>query len=369
MARALWAAALVGVLALTAAGCKDSASPPGAFYGNDTDMARAQAVWRDPWAAPSSLSVAGVRYGSNDLVNRQVGARRTTHLGLDPLAAANSEVRSALRADWGVVGATCAADDVRVVLTHLGPDAATKAAAELTVKHLASSEPGSEATVIVRVPHHLDTDWSWPRVADPVRPAVTCLRGGDQAPAPELPDDPPRGPEVTVHTPEWSEDDQPREEHRAARAAIEADPWFESTGATLNSPDLESGHGLRFAPNATGRLQPGPTNSQAALRAAVSSMTGWTLTWISCGPGTDASATLRLDAEDAPVVARLDAPADGRGAVAWTVTLPIVGQMAYTWSLDVEPVGRSLCLSGATPERRVSDGTPESMPAALQPMR
>ncbi|KQW45218.1 hypothetical protein ASC77_20825 [Nocardioides sp. Root1257] len=358
------ASALVGGLLLT--GCSDL---PGDLYADPVDLTRAQAVWSDPWVAPNDLAVPEAAYGSNGQVDRTAGVRRTTYAGVDATAATGQEVAAAEQHDWTLVGATCADDEVTAVLTRGGTDPDAAAVAEVGAR---ADDGLVDVVVTAEVPHHVDEDW--PGLGPAVAAEDTCLGGGSDHPAPDLPGGEPRGDaDDDVDAPSWS-DDGPTADDEARSSALDADPWFASLGTPVPDPDTPDGDRRRHAPAATGTLTPGPRQPSAALAAVVGSMTGWLPTYAACSRSTGGVVTLRLDAEDGqsagPVVARLEAVPGDAGAVSWTVTLPVVGGPDQSWVDQVDPLPDPTCLASATaPRQPVVEGTPVGLIGALQPLQ
>lgn len=357
-ARTAGAAALAAAL-LT--GCSDL---PGDLYADDVDLARAQAVWADPWVAPGTLSVPQAGYGSNGQVSRRAGTRTTTYAGVDASAATAQEVAGAEAQGWALVGATCGPDEVRAVLTRGGTDVDSAAVADVR------AEPDDElveVSVDAEVPHHLDDDW--PDLGPAVEVADTCLAGAAGNPAPELPDGEPRGSaDDDVDQPEWS-GTGPTADDEARVAALGADPWFQSLDTDVSEPDAAGGDRQRHAPSASGTLAPGPRQPLAALASAVGSMTGWQPTYAACSRPTGGVVTLRLDSDAGPIVARLEAVPGDAGAVSWAVTLPIVGGPDQSWVDQVPALEAPACLATPSPRQPVTEGTPVGLIGELQPLQ
>lgn len=350
-----WATTLV-VLLLLATGCSGQ---PGDHYADATDVARAERVWADPWAAPRpELPEAG--YGSNGLVSREAGSRETSYDGVDAVRAARLEVDAAVAAGWSLTGAECAPDEVRLVLTRGTEDLDTTAAAGVTVTGSA------EVRVEVAVPHH--ADGSWPDLGSPVRPADSCLGGGGAVPLPDVPYDgsPIDAAGADQDPPRWEETD-PGDE--ALRARVADDAWFRSTGAELSVGEPATGDRRRSAPAAEGSLTQPAADARTALAVVVGDLTagGWETTWVSCGAQAPADATLRLVVDGRPATVRLTAAATG--TVSWQLTLPVTDGPDPAWVLDPPALRTPACL-GAEPLPRglVHEGTPVGLPRRLQPI-
>lgn len=347
-------------LALLATGCTEQ---PGDHYADATDLARAERVWADPWAAPVPELVEAT-YGSNAQVSRRVGTRTTAYADWPVLAAARAEATAARAAGWALTGASCADAEVALVLTRGTGELDTTAAAEVTV------EPG-EARIEVAVPHHVDG--SWPDLGPAMDIADSCLGGGADQKLPDVPfsGEPIDGRESDEDAPSWS-DDGPDAAEEAIRAAIESDAWFLSTGVRLPSPPHDAGDQQRSAGAVVGVATPGPDDPRRSLAAVVSSMnaSGWETTWASCGAGVTASATLRLVADGVPATVRLTAAPGSAGEVAWQLTPPIVDGPDAGWVTRAPVLETSACLGSAPPTRMlVTEGTPVSLPTSLQPVR
>ncbi len=356
-----WTAGAAALAAVLLTGCSDL---PGDLYADDVDLTRAQAVWADPWVAPSTLSVPEAGYGSNGQVDRQAGARTTTYVGGDASTATAQEVAGAEAQGWALVGATCDPDEVRAVLTRGGTDPGDAAVAEVR------AEPDDElvdVSVDAQVPHHLDEDW--PDLGPAVEVADTCLAGASGNPAPELPDGEPRGSaEGDVDQPEWS-GAGPTADDEARASALDEDPWFQALDTDVSDPDTSGGDRQRHAPSAAGTLTPGPRQPLAALASVVGSMTGWQPTYAACSRPSGGVVTLRLDGDAGPVVARLEAVPGDAGAVSWTVMLPIVGGPDQSWVDQVPTLETPACLADSSPREPVTEGTPVGLIGELQPLQ
>jgi hypothetical protein len=343
-------------------GCSDL---PGDLYANDVDLARAQAVWSDPWVAPSRLSVPQAGYGSNGQVSRRAGTRDTTYVGVDARAATAQEVAGAEDQGWSVVGVTCGPDEVRAVLTRGGPDLDSAVVAEVRAE---SDDELVDVSVEAEVPHHLDDDW--PDLGPAVAVEDTCLAGASGDAAPDLPGGEPRGSaDDGVDTPAWS-DEGPTADDEARVAALDADTWFASLGADVSRLDTSGGDRQRHAPSAEGTLVPGPRRPLAALASVVDSMTGWLPTYAACSRSTGGVVTLRLDRGAGPVVARLEAVPGDAGTVSWAVALPMVSGPDQAWVDQVPALDGPTCLtSGAPPRQPTTEGTPVGLIDELQPLQ
>ncbi|GAA1763353.1 hypothetical protein GCM10009795_007450 [Nocardioides hankookensis] len=314
--------------------------------------------------APGDLSVPEAAYGSDGQVDRTAGVRETTYVGVDAVAATAQEVGVAEQHDWSLVGATCDADEVTAVLTRGGTDLDSAAVAEVTAE---ADDDLVDVVVTAEVPHHVDEDW--PDLGPAVTAADTCLGGGTDHPAPDLPGDGPRGDaDGDVDAPSWS-DDGPSTDDEARLSALGDDAWFASLDTPVPDADTPDGDRQRHAPEARGTLSPGPRQPLAALAAVVDSMTGWRPTYAACSRSAGGVVTLRLDG-DGPVVARLEAVPGDAGAVSWTVTLPVVGGPDQAWVDQVAPLADATCLTTATaPRQPVVEGVPVGLIGALQPLQ
>lgn len=359
------ATTVLATAALLVAGCSRL---PGDLHPTDADVARARRVWSDPWLAPERIEVPEARWGSDGQVNRTAARRTTTYLGTGTVPAVAQEVRAATAAGWTLVGATCGDAEVRAVLTRGGTDLDTATAAQVQAP---VADPGDERVdvdVQAVVPHHLDLDW--PDLGPAVPLDGTCLAGRSSGSDAALPDQEPRGPvDDDVDVPEWSEDGL-ADADRARLDALAADLWYAGLGEPAPDADPAAGDARRRAPLATGILTPGPRSAAAAVAAVVADMDGWLLTYASCSPPTGTVATLRLDGDAGPVVARLASSAGDAGEVGWTVRLPVVGGPDQGWVDDVPALPTSRCLDGVTegPDP-VVEGTPVALLEELQAMR
>lgn len=365
-ARAL-TVALAGALLL--GGCSQL---PGDYYATDVDVSRAERVWSDPWVAPSSPAVPRAGYGSNGLVDRTAGGRSTTYVGLRAIPAVRQEVAVARSFGWELVGVTCGEEQVRAVLTRGGTDLEKAAVARVDAEEDTTSRPYAVASVSVtaEVPHHLDEDW--PDLGPAVPTEETCLAGGTGHSAPDLPDGKPRGPaDDDVDVPEWSDDGLTADE-QARLDAASADPWLAAqTGGGFDAPPkTPEGNRVRHSPSRSGTLTPGPAQPTAMVAAVVADMDGWVLTYAACSRATGAVATLRLDTDDGPVTARLEAVPREEGTLTWEVAVPVIAGPDLSSFDQVPALDGSTCLDSASaPKEPVVEGIPVGVPGEQQPMQ
>ena len=359
---------MIAAVLLPLAACSDDADD---LASTGTDLARAERVWQDPWAAPTELAVPTFGYGSNGHVVRLAGTRETAYTGA-PRAAALRETRAALAGGWSLYAAICSPHTVRAQVVR-GDTLDDRAL--VTVE--ATRKPGaafSTVRVVALVPHH--ADGSWPVDAAATTPRDTCLAGGPQGELATLPDEPTEGDaaEDGASGVGWDRD-RLTDGDRALVDEVAQDPWLASVDADLAPPSLRTGDSRRFGTFASGTVPAaevgGTGGNQDAgqdVAAVVADMRDWELTWASCTTGT-AAATLRLAGPDGLAVAHLQSsPATGRG-VAWTVHLPMPEGPDANWVATTPALADSRCLDGSPPPRRlVVEGQPVGVPVRLQPI-
>ena len=268
------------------------------------DLARAQAVWADPWLAPSDATTVSPN-GPAPGVRREV-AGRSYSTAADPRDVIATEVRAALATGWQLVGTECAPDeqgvkgDARAFLAR-GSSPDDSRIAVLAGSVTSATTQVTEVGITVLVPHHLDTPWPAP---SPTPIDTSCLVTGPPS------DGTPEGREPYnpddlvlkgdgVKPPSWSDDDTGQVQ--AALTAIRDDRGITSLGMTLVEPSRGKDDLARDSAGSEASTQ----LQQADLAATVTSLTskGWTLTYAGClGPG-------------APNVAELSRPAASRTAV------------------------------------------------------
>lgn len=349
------------VLLLPLAGCSDQ---PGWSYSTQEDFERAAAVWRDPWVAPGDPGVPEAGYGAAPGNVVRTAGRRTTHYDEGSTGVvARAEARAATEGGWAIVAASCSEDTTSLVLTKgSGLDGA---AATLDVTGRSGEV---EVEVEAAVPHH--SDGSWPQLGEPVALTDTCLGSGGSQTLPEVPltggpfpgPDGANTPEVDV--PEWQRGELTGDEE-ALTEAVEADPWVASLGTTISTPELEARDVRRGSPGARGAIRVVAREPRRALAEVTDSMTGWEITWVSCGSGRSPEATGLLETAEGPAVVRLVASSRD---VAWELQLPVPEAPAPFWLEDVPTLAYSRCLSLAAVTGLTVEGVPAVLPSGLQPV-
>ena len=334
------AVVLTALLAAPVAGCSDAT--PGALDSNAGDYAAANAVWRDPWVAPTVAMAPGPGLGTDGWVTRVVGGR-TTSYAVPVEAAATAELAAAAEAGWFPTSSECGTN-LSVALA--GPDDA------LATLVVTPSGDGSEVRVAALAPHHLDDDWTAPEAVE-----RTCLDGAPSDLA-ELPEssEPLRTAELPdVESVGW-ESDELTDDDAALREEVNADL---ASREIAEIPPL----GLRAGEN--WRRAPGTEASVVAddLTDLGSTLEGWTLTWTACGGGAPTRATYVRSFDHGPAVAYATL-VDGRASVRFT--LPIPEAPADDSVADLAPLTGSSCM-GEVDELTVT-GTPAVLPTELTPV-
>lgn len=250
----------------------------GEWYANDVDVARAQAVWRDPWVAPDMTLVAHVQTKGLSLsrhgVLRTVASRATS---VPPEATAPQanlsliivlkEVAAATSAGWQLTGATCSQPPFEVSARLRRPGDTLDGAATATV---------STSSITVVVPHHLDTDWAFEK---PVELAATCLAGG-------LSTRPPEGAGVTgsettvpaADEPRW-DTDFPAPGLAGPLATLSADPVMTALGITVYATEKPLGWQIY---RTAGGFASVAGSIDHAVRAVSSIPSQWKPTFVAC---------------------------------------------------------------------------------------
>lgn len=358
--------ALTALVLLTALG--------GCFLGSDgkyastaTDLDRAERAWRDPWLGAEVARVPTNTYGA-------VGVRRTvtdrdTSYAERHVVAARAEVVAATEHGWSLVAATCAAERTEATLTKgTGVDDGLRA--DVVVEE--GSEVGrSIASVTGSVAHH--ADGSWPESSPTYAVAETCLGGDSGSDTPAaiggLPDEPYDGPDADPDSDDFDgwQRDHLSDEESALRDWLTADPWVSLLGVDLGTPDLETGDSSRSAGARVGEVSTKARASREAVAEVVGEMTGWELTWASCGEFRATSTRLRLVSDAGVAVALLEA-SDDTGRVQWTITPPVPEGPRGDWVRELRPLADSRCLGGDPIRGQVIEGVPAVLPTSLQPI-
>lgn len=344
-------AALIGAGLLVLAGCShDPAGLP-----TSVDYERAQRVWSDAWLAPGSAAVPEAAWGSPDgYVRRDAGTRTTRYPSGSPEQVLQREIAAARDAGWILTGLTC--DDLTASLARgNGLDDGAMAVVEA-----AAAGRGAEVVVTGYVPHHLDG--SWPDPGTELVPGDICIGSGDDQ---RLADDvslgepfdggeEPAEPDTTTWQRAASTDQE-----QALLDAVNADPWVQGLNVVLGS-QLAADDALR-------RGATGSTSLRQPLGEVVAAMTGWELTWASCGRGRETTATARLVTTDGVAVARLTGL---RGRTDVAVSLPIPETPSPDWVAEVPVLVGPACLSGGPVRgsRILVEGTPVALVADSQPL-
>lgn len=361
---------ILAVLLLTPllAGCDSTAEEQAS---TETDVRRAEGVWRDPWLAPADLGVPTHGYGSNGYVGRYAGQRQYV-AGGSPTDAAATEVRAALDDGWELITATCSPRRTLAQLVR-GSDLDDAALGAVVTR---PDGRDVEVVVVAQVPHHADGSWP-PSDAPTLELADSCLGGADgRHPLLELPGPPTDGegepgPEDFDgwQRDEWTDDET------ALLADLVDDPWVQATvpdPATRLAPrdDLRTGDSNRFGVYASGELPSATRDPRAAVAAVVATMTEWEPTWAACTRGRDGVVDVRLrrvtDAGVATVRLLRDASSSD---VQWQLNTPLPEGPDPGWVADPSALDEPRCLSAAPlPDGLTVEGEPVSLPTQLQPV-
>ncbi len=358
----------------------------GAWFGNPTDLARAQAIWTDPWAAPTTTKVAQYESAQSGVLDRTVGKRVTDSTGGTARARVSDEVSAALTSGWQLVGVACttvgsggSAAGGTVEPTHVEAllqraSGEIDRAATATVQSARAVDGGATiyTTVTVTVPHHLDT-W-WPRaVATP--PEATCLGTGPSVDVKQPlrqgpwtdhgPVDPAKIP--SLDAPTWSTPLVTDALSEAIRTAA-TDPWLRQlTLAPALPAQAALSDEVRASASATA-----PSGTTLGLLADIvtSALPSWRITYAACfGDAGPATAELTRDVgEGRWVTMRLG----GRGGDRLVTR---ASSVISTPSLSTAPGAtvREPCFSGSFSgtsgaETFRVDGIPAFGPTSTQPM-
>ena len=376
--RAVGATGVVGmaVVGLLAAAC--TATPPrGAWYANATDLARAQRLWSDPWAAPTATKVAHYQSTNSGVLDRVVGVRTTESAGGAVRARAKDEVAAALATGWELVTVSCttsggAPEPTRVDAVLQRQRGATDldqaATATLSTAGAWSGSATTYTTVSVTVPHHLDT-W-WPR-EHTTTVDLTCLGSGPSAtmsptlrPGPWTdhgPADPASLPSLAVPT--WSAPAAP-EDLTAAIGMGSADPWLTRLrlGPALPQQTVAPDD-VRATASATA---PAGSSLGSLADLVAAAPESWRVTYAACfgSSGPAAAELVREVGSGRWITVRLGARGDDDAVTgAWSVI------STPGWSRTPGPVVTDPCFMGSRQGTTfMSDGIPAFGPTSTQPM-
>lgn len=355
--------------ALVLASCS---SAPGSHYTTEVDAERARAAWTDPWAAPSSVALPGVVYGSNGLLDREVGERTTAYPRLRTAEALALEVGAAGEHGWALVAVDCGAGTA--VLTR--GDSVDDGVLARVAAVPSGDGTGSEVGVELSVAHHLDG--AWPALP-PVSASRTCLGGAPERPAPaavaeaveDLDAGPLPGPDRVGDVDddpdhEWDRD-QLTDAEQALADVLADDPWVRAD-RPWGGPDLDEGDASRSAQQVewTGGTERAGRDPRLVLRAALTGADGWEPTYAACSADGPAVATLRRVVGGTAAVARVEAVGDGT----WTarVVMPVPEGPDPGWVADVPVLSGRTCLGGAPlGDGLTIEGVPVALPTSLTP--
>jgi hypothetical protein len=332
-----------------------------------TDLARAERVWSDPWAAPVELAVPTSGYGSNGLVVRFAGSRETAYTG-GPLATALLETRAALDHGWELYAVRCSPREVTVQVVR---GDSLDDAALATIQ--SSREPGtlwSTIEVTAAVPHH--ADGSWPVTDERLTLSDTCFLTAGSTGLVSLPSGPTdgdgeAGPEDFGG---WRRDGLSDDEADLLDE-VAADPWVRQVGATLDPPTLREGDSRRFGSFASGTLPAADREPRNAVAAVVGEMAGWEPTWASCVPTPAGSVDvrLRLVTEHGVATARIQQDPSLDGQVSWSIAVPVPEAPVPDRLAEVPALEDPACLGqGRLPTSLTVEGEPVAVPIRLQPV-
>nr|WP_300144380.1 hypothetical protein [Propionicimonas sp.] len=315
--RVALALTLAVALALAAGGC--SPTPDGRAFPSRVDWTRAQAVWTDPWLAPTETTTAGslaVATGVSQVVARDSGQVRGSADGVRV-----AEAEAAADSGWRLVGQTCTGSLDAFVLVFAKGAAATADQALATLEYSlfedepAGGGPEDPAAVWLRtltagVPHHLEPAWPDP-------PAVDLASGcGEDVPTlPASGHVPSDGPGVPVP-------DLPAAASQDALArlagATRGDALLESAGLTVGhvTPAGDAVTAAIVPPRAQPARTPPGTDLAGLLARATGA--GYTLTYAACGVGRRVAELRRPLTGTAVLTVRLTDEPDGAGSSAIT---------------------------------------------------
>ena len=347
-----------------AAGCTSDNQE---FASTDTDLARAERVWADPWVAPVELAVPTSGYGSNGLVVRFAGSRETAYRG-GPKGAALLETQAALDHGWDLYAVRCSPREVtaQVVRGNSLDDAAL-------VTVTATREPGashSAVSVAAIVPHHADGSWPVDDAGTDLRD--TCLRGGGSGELARLPEGPTdgdgeAGPEDFEG---WRRDELSGDE-AALLDEVAADPWVRRVGAVIDPPSMRDGDSRRFGSFAGGTLPDPSASPRKSVADVVEGMSGWEPSWVACGPGRAGSVDVRLRrvTEHGVATARVWQDPSLGDEVGWSVAVPVPEAPVPDRVTEVPALDDPVCLGTARLPRALTiEGEPVAVPYRLQPV-
>jgi hypothetical protein len=361
----------VGLLAVEGlAGCVVATTPAaaakGAWFGNATDLARAQRAWADPWAAPTRTRVAGFADKQSGALVREVGARAAGYpQGASAQDILLPEVRAAMAAGWRLVFAQC------TVGSGSQPGVSLARGARIDDAMLATLEVSYDfdarrqnLTVTVAVPHHLDTTWSQARE---IPLASTCLANPGSAASAAIERPPffgPWGVEPVASAPEptWPQASPPPD-LTAAVATAARDPWLVAAQAVPTTPvwtGTETDGVRAMATSGAGV----PTDTAPAAQVTAATAAGWILTYAACDGGRPVRAELRRDlGSDRYAVARVTAVETGSTVLSLVSTPGI--------SPTPAPALGPSCLDGGSDGASGwrADGIPGFAPTLVQPLQ
>jgi len=390
--RGFTAVAAAGLAVTLLAACTPTVAPArGAWYGDATDVRRAQAIWADPWVAPTTTHVAAFHDLPSGVLFRDVGRRAVVATaGSTGAAAVAAEVEAATHTGrWVLVGANCKpADptlgDAAAWLSRTGAGLDAAATAVVSAGHLESGAVSGTLTVFV--PHHLDR--TWPRPA-PLDLALSCLAG---APAtstgtqPERPGSRPLSDEPVdeardlpqLDAPAWTPG--PPADLAEARAALTDDPVLTRLGAVPAPPgDSFNAFGERNTAqrSVTFAASPGPLAGQVEQARAA----GWRLTYAACLPapaavtaelqraaGSTRYAVLRLTAVRSPGGDTANAAVVSVDSLlSSSLSLPAAPAISGQPCWATAPAGATGVVGAPSTDSRVS-GAPAFGPTLIQPL-
>lgn len=357
--RVALALALIVALAAAAGGC--SQGPDGRAFPSRVDWARAQAIWTDPWLAPTETTTAGslaVATGVSQVVARDSGQVRGTADGVRV-----AEVGAAEDSGWRLVGQTCTGSLDAFTLVFAKGGAATDDQALATLEYsLVEGGPEAPAAIWLRsltvgVPHHLEPAWPDPSEVDL---ASGCGKSVPTLPATgHVPSD---GPGVPVP-------DLPAAASRDALVQLtdetRGDALLEAAGLTVDyiAPVGDAVTAAIVPP----RAQPTRTPDGTDLAGLVARGTraGYVLTYSACGLGRRVAELRRPLTGAAVLTVRLAEEPDAAGSSAITARA-VVGQPELAGPAVEAATATQPCWDRAAADGIQAQGTPWFGPTSLQ---
>lgn len=359
-----WAQCLtMSLLISLSTGCGPPAN--GAQLPNRIDLERAQAIWTDPWLAPSETRTAGAspekETGPTQIVARGDAAMRGSSASIQGAELATAEERG-----WRLVGLECTDEFWKefTLVFERGDSTTTQARTTFSYSQVDPNLPHDSSKNLwvrgmeVRVPHHLEDPW-------PAAPSISLSNGCGTTP--QLPQTRGLGSnDSSVPVPDWPST-MTQESGQTLVDQVKTDAFLSRVGTRIaQTPRIGDTVSTTYnQPQAQPVTLPDSASlTELSLEAAHQ---GYILSYASCGLGRSV-AELRRSLETHQVIVRLTAEPDPQLGTR-TIARALISRSELGGPTDQPSTITDPCWASPNPpEKFVSAGQPWYGPTSIQRM-